>query len=219
MPITIAIAEDNPFLMRAIRDKLDIYTDLELALVATNGQELLDQLAQLQHLPDLILMDIEMPKLDGISATAAIKHQYPSIKVVMLTVIDNHDNILRAIQAGANGYLLKEVRPSELHQSIHQTMDGGAAMTPAIALKALQLLRQAPPPTAPDAPEATEVQLTKRELEILQHLSQGKTSTQIAEQLFRSPKTIRNHIENIYKKLQAHSKVEAIEEARKRFLL
>ncbi len=218
MPITIAIAEDNPFLLRAIRDKLDLYTDLELVLVANNGQDLLDQLAPLTHLPDLILMDIEMPQLDGIAATAAVKRLYPSVKVVMLTVIDNHDNILRAIQAGANGYLLKEVRPPVLHQSILQTLDGGAAMTPAIALKALQLLRQAPPPNTP-TPEVEEVQLTKRELEILQHLSQGKTSTQIAEQLFRSPKTIRNHIENIYKKLQAHSKVEAIEAARKRFLL
>lgn len=218
MPITLAIAEDNPFLTRAIRNKLDLYTDLELILLATNGQELLDHLALLDHLPDLILMDIEMPQLDGIAATAAVKRQYPSIKIVMLTVIDNHDNILRAIQAGANGYLLKEVRPPELYKSIQQTLDGGAAMTPTIALKALQLLRQTPPP-ARTTPDTSEVQLTKRELEILQHLSQGKTSTQIAEQLFRSPKTIRNHIENIYKKLHAHSRVEAIEKARKQFLL
>ena len=217
MAISIAIAEDNPFLLRAIRDKLDLYPEFEVVLVAQHGQDLLDQLEQQAHQPDLILMDIEMPTLDGILATVAVKQRYPSIKVVMLTVIDNHDNILRAIQAGANGYLLKEVRPPELQQSILDTLDGGAAMTPAVALKALQLLRQTPPPKAPaDQPE---VHLTKRELEVLQHLSQGKTSTQIAEQLFRSPKTIRNHIEHIYQKLQAHSRVEAIEAARKRFLL
>lgn len=214
MSIKIAIAEDNLFLLQTIKEKLSFFADLEVCWTAIHGEQLLDFLAT-KELPDLILMDIEMPVKNGIATTAAVRKTHPTLKIVMLTVMDNHEHIFQAIQAGANGYLLKEVSPPELHKSILDTLAGGAAMTPSIAQKALQLLRN---PTL--QPQTTlEVQLTKREIEILQHLSQGATSRQIAEQLFRSQKTIRNHIENIYKKLQVHSKLEAVQKAKDNFIL
>lgn len=214
MPIQIAIAEDNLFLLQSIKEKLSFFEDLNCCWTAIHGAQLLEFLESKER-PDLILMDIEMPVKDGIATTALVRQRYPTMNIIMLTVVDSHDHIFRAIQAGANGYLLKEVSPPELHKSIVDTLAGGAAMTPSIAQKALQLLRN---PNLP--PKKTiEVQLTKREIEILQHLSQGSSSRQIAEQLHRSPKTVRNHIEHIYKKLQVHSKLEAVQKARDNFML
>lgn len=214
MSIKIAIAEDNLFLLQSIKEKLSFFPDLEICWTAIHGEQLLEFLAS-KELPDLILMDIEMPIKNGIATTAAVRKTHPALKIVMLTVMDNHEHIFQAIQAGANGYLLKEVAPPELHKSILDTLAGGAAMTPSIAQKALQLLRH--PNLQPQ--QTLEVELTKREIEILQYLSQGATSRQIAEQLFRSQKTIRNHIENIYKKLQVHSKLEAVQKAKDNFIL
>jgi DNA-binding NarL/FixJ family response regulator len=216
MPIQIAIAEDNIFLLQSIKEKLSFFDDLQLFTFATNGKELMDKLEQYFNL-DLILMDIEMPIMNGIEATANIKKKYPQIKIIMLTVLDDYDSIFKAIQAGANGYLLKEINAADLRKSILETMAGGAAMTPIIAQKALQLLRNPSLQTAKLNTE--EIKLTKREIEILEQLSQGLSSTKIAANLNRSPKTVRNHIEHIYKKLQVHSKLEAVQKAKNNFLI
>lgn len=211
MPLKIAIAEDNIFLLHAIKEKLSFFSDLQVVMIAENGALLLEQLQQ-DCSVDLILMDIDMPVLNGIETTAQIKKLYPQIKIVILTVLDDYNNIFQAIQAGANGYLLKEVNPRDLHKSIHETLAGGAAMTPVIAQKTLQLLRNPSIQTAPK--KSLTVKLTKREIEILEQLSFGLSHTKIATNLSRAPKTIRNHIENIYKKLQVHSKLEAVQKAR-----
>lgn len=216
MPIKIAIAEDNVFLLQSIKEKLSFFDNLQAVTFATNGKELMDKLEQDFNL-DLILMDIEMPMMNGIDATANIKKKYPQIKIIMLTVLDDYDSIFKAIQAGANGYLLKEINASDLHKSILETIDGGAAMTPVIAQKALQLLRN------PNLQQANlnpvEIKLTKRESEILEQLSHGLSNTKIAANLNRSPKTVRNHIEHIYKKLQVHSKLEAVQKAKNNFII
>ena len=216
MPIKIAIAEDNVFLLQNIKEKLSFFDNLQAVTFATNGKELMDKLEQDFNL-DLILMDIEMPMMNGIDATANIKKKYPQIKIIMLTVFDDYDSIFKAIQAGANGYLLKEINASDLHKSILETIDGGAAMTPVIAQKALQLLRN------PNLQQANlnpvEIKLTKRESEILEQLSHGLSNTKIAANLNRSPKTVRNHIEHIYKKLQVHSKLEAVQKAKNNFII
>lgn len=216
MSIKIAIAEDNIFLLQSIKEKLSFFDDLQVLSVATNGKELLDKL-ELDSNLDLILMDIEMPTMNGIEATVNIKKKHPQIKIIMLTVLDDYNNIFKAIQAGANGYLLKEIKAPDLYKSILETLDGGAAMTPIIAQKALQLLRN------PNLQQAnlnpTETQLTNREVEVLEQLSLGLSNTKIAANLNRSPKTIRNHIEHIYKKLQVHSKLEAVLKAKNNFII
>lgn len=213
--IRIAIVDDNLFLQKAIAEKISCFDDLSCRFMAANGVELLDKLEE-NHNIDLVLMDIEMPKMDGIETTAKIKARYPQIKVIMLTVFDNDENIFNAIKAGADGYLLKEVELNALHRGIHDTMNGGAAMTPSIALKSLKLLRN---PISFESRDAAQVQLTAREAEVLEQLSKGLSYNAIGGNLFISAGTVRKHIENIYAKLQVHNKLEEIDKARRSNIL
>jgi len=215
MTIRIAIVDDNIFLQKAIAEKLSFFEDLVLKFTAVDGNEIQQKLEQNKNI-DLILMDIEMPKCNGIEATQIIKTKYPQIKIIMLTVFDNDENIFNAIKAGADGYLLKEVNPKELHQGIIETLNGGAAMNPSIALKTLKLLRN---PIDFEQKSDEEIKLTNREIEVLEQLSKGLNYNIIADNLFLSPSTVRKHIENIYTKLQVHNKLEAIQKARNNNLI
>lgn len=209
--IKVAIVDDNTFLQKAIQDKLSFFEEIDVKMKAINGQDLIDKL-QKNHNIDLILMDIEMPKMNGIEVTAWVKTKFPQIKIIMLTVFDNDENIFNAIKAGADGYFLKEVNPQELYNGIQETLSGGAAMTPSIAMKTLKLLRE---PLVFENKISTEtVALTTREIEVLEQLSKGLKYHAIAENLFLSVGTIRKHVENIYTKLQVHNKLEAIHKAK-----
>ncbi|NHM04517.1 response regulator [Flavobacterium celericrescens] len=209
--IRIAIVDDNTFLQKTIQDKLSFFADVEVRMKAIHGQDIIEKLEK-NHNLDLILMDIEMPKMNGIEATAIIKSKFPQIKIIMLTVFDNDENIFKAIKAGADGYFLKEVNPQELYNGIQETLSGGAGMTPSIALKTLKLLRE--PLVFDDSITKEEISLTSREIEVLEQLSKGLKYNAIAENLFLSPGTIRKHVENIYTKLQVHNKLEAIQKAK-----
>lgn len=215
MSIRIVIVDDNVFLQKTIAEKLSFFEDLALKFTATNGLDLIDKLTKNKNV-DLILMDIEMPDCNGIEATKMVKDRFPQIKIIMLTVFDNDENIFNAIKAGADGYLLKEVNPQELHQGIVETINGGAAMNPSIALKTLKLLRN---PIEFAQPEQEEIKLTTREIEVLEQLSKGLNYNIIADNLFLSPSTVRKHIENIYTKLQVHNKLEAIQKAKNNKLI
>ena len=214
--IRIAIVDDNTFLQKTIQDKLSFFTDIEVRMKAIHGQDIIEKLEK-NHNLDLILMDIEMPKMNGIEATAIIKSKFPQIKIIMLTVFDNDENIFKAIKAGADGYFLKEVNPQELYNGIQETLSGGAGMTPSIALKTLKLLRE--PLVFDDSITKEEISLTSREIEVLEQLSKGLKYNAIAENLFLSPGTIRKHVENIYTKLQVHNKLEAIQKAKNNKLI
>ena len=216
MKIKLGIVDDNSFLIKAVCDKLAFFEDVTIKWTATSGAACLEQLAQNPHL-EIILMDIEMPSQNGIEVTRLVKQKYPHIKIIMLTVFDADDHIFKAIQAGADGYFLKEVQPKALYDGIRDTLDGGAAMTPSIALKTLRLLRN--PILAEDEQLQETVALTKREQQVLEQLSKGLSYTIIAEHLFVSPSTVRKHIENIYKKLQVHSKMEAVQKAKRHNLI
>lgn len=208
MKIKIAIAEDNSFLLKAILEKLSFFEDLEVKFHGNNGIELLEKLETDANV-HLVLMDIEMPKMNGIEAVGILSKKHPQIKTIMLTVLDDDESIFKAIQAGANGYLLKEVSAGALNQAIIDTMEGGAVMTPSVAMKALKLLRN--PPNFEEKTE--EIKLSNREIEILEQTSKGLNYNEIGANLFISPKTVRKHTENIYKKLQVHSKLEAVQKA------
>lgn len=211
MSYKVAIVDDNSFLIHAVKEKLSFFEDIEVKATALDGSELLKRLEE-NHNLNVILMDIEMPVLNGIETTRVVKQKYPQIKIIMLTTFDNDEHIFNAIKAGADGYLLKEINPEELYQGIVETMNGGAAMNPSIALKTLKLLRN---PIDIDNPrDQEEIKLSKREIEVLEQLSKGLSYTMIADNLFLSPSTVRKHIENIYKKLQVHSKIEAVQKAR-----
>lgn len=209
--IRIAIADDNTFLLKAIAEKLSYFDGTDVRLRAMNGGELLTKLHDNNHI-DVVLMDIEMPVMNGIDATVILKQHYPQIKVIMLTVFDNDENIFKSIKAGADGYLLKDVEAQDLYNGIVETLKGGAAMNPSIAMKTLKLLRN--PINIESINEMEAVQLTSREIDVLEQLSKGLSYTIIAANLFLSPSTIRKHIENIYKKLQVHSKLEAVQKAK-----
>lgn len=209
--IHIAIAEDNVFLLKAVKEKLSFFDDIIIAFTADNGEKLLTKLED-NHNLDVILMDIEMPVMDGILTTDKVKSKYPQVKVIMLTVFDNDENIFNSIKAGADGYLLKEVNPQKLYSGIKETLNGGAAMNPSIAMKTLKLLRN--PLTTVRKKISDEIALSGREVEVLEQVSKGLSYTKIATNLFLSPSTVRKHIEKIYKKLQVHNKLEAVQKAK-----
>lgn len=209
--VKIAIVDDNTFLIHAIKEKLSFFDDVAIKHTSLNGSDLLTKLEENHHL-DLILMDIEMPVLNGIETTQIVKQKYPHIKIVMLTAFDNDEHIFNAIKAGADGYLLKEINPQDLYQGILETLKGGAAMNPSIAMKTLKLLRK--PIDIQNPCDQEEISLSDREIEVLEQLSTGLSYTVIAKHLFLSPSTVRKHIENIYKKLQVHSKIEAVQKAK-----
>ena len=216
MNIKIAIVDDNSFLIKTVQEKLSFFEDFSLKFTAENGLDLIEKLEK-NHNVDLILMDIEMPKMNGIEATGFVKQKYPQIKIIMLTVFDNDENIFNAIKAGADGYLLKEVNPKDLHQGILDTMNGGATMTPSIAMKTLKLFRN--PIDFESVGDCSDIKLTAREVEVLEQLSKGLKYNAIADNLFLSIGTIRKHIENIYAKLQVHNKLEAIQKAKNNNLI
>jgi len=209
--IRIAVAEDKPFLAKSLEEKISIFNDLKYKFKAENGKELINNLEK--NLPiDLILMDIQMPEMDGIEATSIIKEKYPNIKILMLTVFDDEETIFNAILAGADGYLLKDESAQTIYKSINETVNGGASMSPTIALKALKLLRN---PLNTKQEEIVDYQLSPREIEILEQIGKGLSYMHISQNLYISSGTVRKHTENIYKKLQVHSKLEAVDLARK----
>jgi DNA-binding NarL/FixJ family response regulator len=217
MKIKIAIVDDNVFLAKAINEKLASFDDLKVKFTVHNGSEFLAKLEK-DHNLDLVLMDIEMPVLDGIETVNIVKQKYPHIKVLMLTVFDNDENIFNAIRAGADGYLLKEAEDEKLYNAIKEILAGGAAMSPSIAVKTLKLLRY-PEKQELLAKAEDPIALSAREQEVLEQLAEGLSHTSIAKNLFLSPSTVRKHIENIYKKLQVHNKLEAVQKARRQSLI
>ena len=214
--IKVAIVDDNSFLQKAVQDKLTFFDDLEVKFKVANGLELQQKLEK-SHNIDIILMDIEMPKMNGIQATEWVKNRFPQIKIIMLTDFDNDENIFNSIKAGADGYLLKEITPPDLHKAILDTLNGGAVMTPSIAIKTLRLLRE--PNFIDTQVPKEEFSLSAREIEVLEQLSKGLKYEAIAANLFLSVGTIRKHIENIYGKLRVHNKLEAIQKAKNNKLI
>lgn len=211
MSIKIALAEDNDRLAESIEEKLKLFSsDVEFKFRAKNGIDLIKKIEKNFDI-DAVLMDIEMPIMDGIKTTELIKEKYSNIKVIMLTVFDDEEKIFSAIQAGANGYLLKDESPDKIFDSIKMIIDGGAPMSPVIAAKTLTLLRKSEFLFLEK--EKVDFELSKREIEVLEQLSRGLDYQKIAELLFISPATVRKHIENIYKKLEVHNKVQAVQKA------
>lgn len=214
MPIQLALIDDNPSLLKSIGRNLMMFEEIDLVYTATDGAMAV-QKAHL-HRPQVILMDIEMPVMDGIAATAQICRELPHVKVLMLTVFDREDKIFDAVKAGASGYLMKDERPARIVQAVEEVLDGGAPMSAGIALKTLGLLRRQTIVTEATALPLEELvstdtyALTTREVEILEKIIAGLTPQQIGDQLFISPRTVRKHIENIYGKLHVHSRLEAV---------
>lgn len=205
--INIAIVDDNATLRQQLQENLMVSGEVNILFAAANGKDALDKLLATKILPQVILMDIEMPEMNGIEATAIITTE-TDIKVLILTVFDTDEKIFEAIKAGAAGYLLKDSKTSRILQAIDDLLHGGAPMSPHIASKTLEFLRTAS--NTPKEMQPQDYDLSERETDLLRQLVQGLSYQQIADKLFISHGTVRKHIENIYGKLHIHSKVEAV---------
>ena len=216
MSIQIAIAEDNSLTRQQYKQRFEFFEEIEILFIAEDGKDLLNKLEQSKELPQVILMDIEMPGLSGIDTTAIVKDKYPSIEVMMLTVFKDEDNLFNAVKAGASGYLLKDTSTDEIAAAIKELLDGGVPLSKSIARKVLSFIRGEK--TGKDSAAQT-FNLTNREIEILHAIVNDDTEYAIAMDLGISEHTVRTHVKNIYKKLQVHSRGAVVKAAYENNLL
>lgn len=215
--IRIAITDDQPISRKTIRSGLAESPGIQIVLEATDGKDFLEQMGKtpLAERPDLVLMDIDMPVINGIEAIAIGTIRFPGMRFLVLTVFDDDEKLFEAIQAGASGYLLKDDPSAHLTEAIELAMKyNGVPMSPAMARKTLLWMKQAGSSQRPRVSEPR-LQLTERETEILLLMVDGLDYRKIAEQLFISPLTVRTHTSRIYEKLHVNSKAQAIQLAHK----
>ncbi|MBK9150849.1 MAG: response regulator transcription factor [Saprospiraceae bacterium] len=200
--IKVAIYEDNEGLREILCSVIRDTEGLELAGEFSHCLDILKNTAAFE--PDVILMDIDLPGKSGIEGVQEVKSAYPKVEVIMITVFEDDDRIFKALQAGATGYLLKKTSLHSMIQAIQEVHAGGAPMSPSIARKVLQM------PFALKNDNASEYNLSQREIEIMKLLSKGLSYKMVAEELFISIDTVRSYIKRIYEKLHVHSITEAI---------
>ncbi|OFY83928.1 MAG: hypothetical protein A3F72_07770 [Bacteroidetes bacterium RIFCSPLOWO2_12_FULL_35_15] len=210
----LAIVDDKQSIRNALLQRFENSENYKVLFSAENGEAFLEKMMEARKIitPDVVLMDIDMPVMNGIEAISRAKDIYPHTKFLILTIFDDDDKIFEAIKAGANGYLLKDEPLEKIKDAIRNLIDDhGAPMSPSIARKALELLMNAKVDSKLISPDdARNHNLTARENEILKLLVEGMEYKEIAETTATSPNTIRNHITNIYKKLHVTSKAQAI---------
>jgi DNA-binding NarL/FixJ family response regulator len=208
--VRVLLADDHALLREGLRALLDGQPDFEVVGEASNGAEAIEQASRI--MPDLVLMDVDMPVLDGLAATERIKATLPYITIVMLTVHDADDRLFAAIRAGAQGYLLKDIHGAELVGALRGLARGEAPISRRLATRLLREFAQHPP----TVPPAT---LTPRETEILQMVAARKRNKEIADALFISEFTVKNHLRNILTKLHLSNRREAAAFAREQGLI
>lgn len=200
--IKVLVVDDHAIIRKGIGAMLAIVPDIELVGEAENGWQAVDKAIALQ--PDVILMDLVMPEVDGIEAIRRIKTQYPPACILVLTTFAGEDKLFPAIKAGALGYHLKDSDPDELVQAIRQVYRGESSLHPAIARKVLQEL------SGPSSGPATTDPLTGREIEVLRLVAQGRDNVEIAQKLVISKATVRTHVSHILSKLHLASRTQAV---------
>ena len=204
--IKVAIFEDNRSLLEGLAAMIGGTAGVVCAGAFPNCNNLLKNIAQAK--PDVVLMDIEMPGINGIEAVTMIKEDYPEIKILMETIFDDDEKIFNSICAGAEGYILKHTTPAEIMEAIKEIYEGGSPMTPSIANRVLKMVKN-----RPDTSSKESFDLSAREKEILTCLVKGMSYKMVADTCFISIETVNVHIKNIYRKLQVHSKSEAVAKA------
>ncbi len=207
-PLRVLIADDHPVFRNGMRALLNSTPDIEVAGEASTSDEVIALAASLQ--PDVILMDVQMPGIGGIEATRHILHTSPHITVLVVTMFEDEESVFAALRAGARGYVLKGASPTEVVRAIQAVGSGEAIFSPAIARRLIGFFA-APRPAVPPQlfPE-----LTDREREVLTLMAQGRRNPEIAQSLVISMKTVRNHVSNIFSKLQVADRAQAIIRAR-----
>jgi DNA-binding NarL/FixJ family response regulator len=209
--IRILLADDQVLFREGLRTLLSVQPDFEVVGEAANGEEAL-RLAQ-EHCPDVVLMDLRMPVLDGVAATRRLCASDPACRVIVLTTFDDDEYVFEGLRAGALGYLLKDVSSEKLFEAIRAAARGGSVLQPAIAAKVVaQFARLAG--QVPHADESLVEPLSSRERDVLQLIAQGKTNKQIAAALYIAEGTVKNHVTNILGKLGVSDRTQAALKAR-----
>ncbi|HAV77038.1 MAG TPA: DNA-binding response regulator [Anaerolineae bacterium] len=202
--VQVLVVDDQQLIREGIASMLDVQEGVSVVGTAKNGQDAAEQAASFK--PDIILMDIHMPVMDGISATESIRRQLPDVQVVMLTTFDDESYIIRSLQAGACGYLLKDIPVRDLAQAVKLAHAGVYQLAPEIAGKLVGNLHSAGKPINN---KSADIDLTEREFEVLNLVATGLTNREIAEQLFVSEGTVKNHVSNILNRLGLRDRMQA----------
>jgi DNA-binding NarL/FixJ family response regulator len=204
-PIRVAVVDDQELFRRGLTMLLGVEDDIDVVGEAGDGIAATELAAT--AVPDVILMDVRMPKRSGIEACVAIKEAAPTARIIMLTVSDEEADLYDAVKNGASGYLLKDSSIDEVAQAIRVVADGQSLISPSMAIKLLDEFKQM---SRSDRQQVPTPRLTDRELEVLKLVARGLNNREIAKQLFISENTVKNHVRNILEKLQLHSRMEAV---------
>jgi two-component system NarL family response regulator len=204
-PIRVAVVDDQELFRRGLTMLLGVEDDIDVVGEAGDGIAATELAAA--TVPDVVLMDVRMPKRSGIEACVAIKEIAPTARIIMLTVSDEEADLYDAVKNGASGYLLKDSSIDEVAQAVRVVADGQSLISPSMAIKLLDEFKQM---SRSDRHQLPTPRLTERELEVLKLVAQGLNNREIAKRLFISENTVKNHVRNILEKLQLHSRMEAV---------
>jgi DNA-binding NarL/FixJ family response regulator len=212
MSIRVLLADDQPLFLEGLETLLSSHKDIQVVGQASNGQEAIDLALEMR--PDVILMDMQMPVLDGVSATRRVKQSLPECHVIALTTFDDKEIVFNALRAGAVGYLLKDVGSSQLADSIRRTTRGESILDPSVTAKVVAEFSRVSSLVPVSQPENLAEPLSEREVEVLRLVTAGLSNREIADRLFISPGTAKSHIHNLCSKLGVHNRTEAARRAR-----
>lgn len=222
-PIRVFVVEDQTKILKNQLKLLEGNADLSIVGTALSGETALEEVARLK--PDVLLLDLGLPRMSGIDVTRSVKASMPQVEILIFTIFDEEDKVLEAVQAGASGYLLKGTPADKMIEAIKEVAAGGTVIQPSLARRLLKHFRvgEAPAPAAPEKPATAEEpegkKLSARETEILQLIAKGVSNNEAASMLNLSKATIRTHLEHIYRKLEVTNRVEAVTEGLRKGLI
>lgn len=222
MPVRVAVLDDDERFRRQLLERLRFFQQVDVVADAGTPQEFFRKLPGLSVAPEVALVDIGLPGASGIEVAARLSAEHHAVSVLMLTVFEEPDTVLAAIQAGASGYLLKDSSAEAIVRAILEVHEGGVPLSPPVARHVLKLIGRlpaSPRASPPPDPGASPSPLSSREIELLERIVQGETEAEIAAVLGISPHTVRTHVKNIYRKLRVHSRAAAVRLTYERHLL
>ena len=211
-PVRVLLVDDQALFREALAVLLGVRADIEVVGEAADGAEALHRAAELA--PDVVLMDLHMPVLNGIAATRRMRVEHPAVRVIALTTFDDDEEVFAALRAGAGGYLLKDVSSARLVEAVLAAARGESVLQPSVAAKVVARFAQLPDATAPPPPQPLVVPLSERELAVLRLLADGESNREIAAALFLAEGTVKNHVTNVLAKLGARDRTQAALRAR-----
>ena len=211
-PVRVLLADDQALFREALATLLDVRAEVDVVGEAGNGAEALDRVAALR--PDVVLMDLHMPVLDGIGATRRLRVEHPDVRVLALTTFDDDEDVFSALRAGAVGYLLKDVSADRLVEALLAAARGESVLQPSVAAKVVARFARLPDDDGPPRPQPLVVPLSERELEVVRLLAEGSSNREIAGALFLAEGTVKNHVTNVLAKLGARDRTQAALRAR-----